>query len=106
MENLKPLSQFNLGQIVNFRVEELTENAVLGSVEIPGSTSVPAAALLPNTEGVECALGSVYPSVVTLPNLEAGRLEVALLPWLLSAIQQRIDGQLDSHSLQVSGGKF
>ncbi|KAM7537819.1 hypothetical protein Aperf_G00000063524 [Anoplocephala perfoliata] len=108
-ELLSHLAQFTLGQVVKFHVDGLTEEVVTGWVNLPSSTSetqrVPAAALLLNTYEVDCALGGIYEAVVTLPNLDAGKLEVALLPWLLKSIKQRREGQFDSTAMQVRIGQ-
>ncbi|VUZ49370.1 unnamed protein product, partial [Hymenolepis diminuta] len=85
VKHLNNLSHFTIGQLVKFHVDGLTEEVVTGWVALPPSAKseaqrVPAAALLLNTDGVECPLGSIREAVVTLPNPDAGKLEVALLP--------------------------
>lgn len=100
-----------MGQVVKFHVDGLTEEVVTGWVALPSSSSkpetirVPAAALLLNTDGVECPLGSVHEAVVTLPNPDAGKLEVALLPALLKSVKQRREGHFDDSTMQVRHGQ-
>ncbi|VDO02285.1 unnamed protein product, partial [Rodentolepis nana] len=110
VKQLNNLSHFTMGQLVKFHVDGLTEEVVTGWVALPSSGNseaqrVPAAALLLNTDGVECPLGSTHEAVVTLANPDAGKLEVALLPWLLKSIKQRRGGQLDNSAMQVQKGQ-
>lgn len=98
-----------MGQVVKFHVDGFREEVVTGWVALPSSTSetrVPAAALLLNTYEVGCALGGTYEGVITLLNLDAGRLEVTLLPWLLKSMKQRREGQFDSTAMQVRNGQI
>ena len=93
------------GDLVQFRVAELTETAVEGTIEASSekNTSVAASALLPNTaDGVECSVGGLYSAVVTLPNPDSGRVEVALLPWLLKGVRQRVAGEFTADAMKVS----
>ncbi|CDS42957.2 NADP dependent isocitrate dehydrogenase [Echinococcus multilocularis] len=108
VKHLSQLSQFALGEVVHLQVDGVTEEAVTGTVATAansGGGRVPAVALLLNTEEVECVAGGVYPAVVTLPNLEAGCLEVALLPWLLRGVRQRAGGQFAADAMQVRLGQ-
>lgn len=104
MGHLSQLSQFALGEVVHLHVDGVTEEAVTGTVAAAADGSgggAPAVAFLSNTEGVECVVGHVYPAVVTLSNLESGCLEVALLPWLLRGVRQRVNGQFSADAMQV-----
>ncbi|KAL5109761.1 hypothetical protein TcWFU_000971 [Taenia crassiceps] len=108
VRHLSQLSRFALGEVVHLQVDGVTEEAVTGTVTMAadsGGGGVPAVAHLPNTEGVDCVVGRVYPAVVTLSNLESGCLEVALLPWLLHGIRQRADGQFAADAMQVRLGQ-
>ncbi|VDK39989.1 unnamed protein product [Taenia asiatica] len=108
VRHLSQLSQFALGEVVRLQVDGVTEEAVTGTVTAAadsGGGRVPAVALIPNTEGVECVVGRVYSAIVTLPNLESGFLEVALLPWLLRGVRQRADGQFAADAMQVRLGQ-
>ncbi|VDM31041.1 unnamed protein product [Hydatigera taeniaeformis] len=108
VKDFSKMSNFALGEVVHLQVDGITEEAVTGRVSaVAGGDGdrVPAAALLSNTEGVECVVGGVYPAVVTLPNLESGCLEVSLLPWLLRAVRQRTDGQFAADAMQVRPGQ-
>ncbi|VDD79873.1 unnamed protein product [Mesocestoides corti] len=100
VSHLNQLSSFFIGDLVQMKVDGLTEELVTGTVN-----GVPAAVLLPNTAEVECAVGRTYPAVVTLVNLDASLLEVSLLPWLLRGIKQRTEGEFASNAMKVRVGQ-
>ncbi len=97
VKRFKQFAAFQIGELVQMKISDLTEELVNGTVN-----GTPAAAFLANTAGVECIDGKSYPGVITNVNLDACRLEISLDPWLLKGVKQRVEGGLASDAMQVS----
>lgn len=97
------LSGFRIGEMVDFRVHDIDGLVVVGqtskSARAKSDASVPAIAYLINTDKVECITDSVYPGIVSLVDLDEGRVEVVLSTWLINATRNRKENRASALEL-------
>ncbi|VDL97858.1 unnamed protein product [Schistocephalus solidus] len=108
VNRFKRFSYFAIGDRVRMTISRLeSETYFVGTAtliveeteqqeSLPPAPSAPAVVFLPNTVGVECAVGQTYTGVVAMVNLQGDScsgacLEVSLEPWLARAVEDRCE---------------